>query len=32
MSAATTAIPYEGKVYVGNVMDDHFIILNQAEL
>lgn len=32
MSAATTAIPYEGKVFVGNVMDGHFIILDQHSL
>lgn len=32
MSASTTAIPFEGKVYVGNVMDQHFIILDQNAL
>jgi len=32
MSASTTAIPYKGKVYFGNVMDDHFIILDQSDL
>ncbi len=32
MSASTVAIPYNGKVYVGNVMDDHFIILDQSKL
>ena len=32
MSASTVAIPYERKVYVGNVMDDHFIILDQDRL
>ena len=32
MSASTVAIPYQGKIYVGNVMDDHFIIINQDQL
>ncbi len=32
MSGSTTAIPYKGKVYVGNVMDSNFIILDQALL
>ena len=32
MSGATTAIPYQGKVFLGNVMDDHFIVLDQTLL
>ena len=32
MSASTVAIPYKNKVYVGNVMDDHFIILDRDKL
>jgi len=32
MSASTVAIPYQGKVYVGNVMDDHFIVLDQSAM
>jgi len=32
MSGATTAVPYKDKVYVGNVMDDHFIILDKSAL
>ena len=32
MSASTTAIPFQGKIYLGNVMDDHFIILDQNAL
>ncbi len=32
MSASTVAIPYKNKVYLGNVMDDHFIILEKDEL
>lgn len=32
MSASTVAIPYQNKVYVGNVMDDHFIVLDRSKL
>ena len=31
-SAATTAIPYQGRLYIGNVMDGHFIALGLEEL
>jgi len=32
MSSSTVAIPYNNKIYLGNVMDDHFIILDQSAL
>ena len=32
MSASTVAIPYNNKIYLGNVMDDHFIVLDQSAL
>lgn len=32
MSAATTAIPFKDKVYVGNVMDEHFLVIDRNEL
>ena len=32
MSASTVAIPYRDKVYLGNVMDDHFIVLDHSKM
>ncbi len=32
MSAATVAIPYKNKLYLGNVMDDHMIVLDMEKL
>jgi len=32
MSASTVAIPYKDRVYVGNVMDDHFISLERTKV
>jgi len=32
MSASTTAVAYKDKVYLGNVMDDHFISLDRGLL
>ena len=32
MSASTVALPHKDKVYMGNVMDDHFIILDRKAL
>jgi arylesterase/paraoxonase len=29
MSAATVAIPYKGKIYLGNVMDKHILVISQ---
>lgn len=29
MSGATVAVPYEDLIFVGNVMDDHFLVLRQ---
>jgi arylesterase/paraoxonase len=29
MSAATVAIPYKGKIYLGNVMDKHMLVISQ---
>ena len=32
MSGSTVAIPYQDKVFVGNVMDEHFIILDRSKM
>ena len=32
MSAATTAVPFGSELYVGNVMDDHFIKINRSDI